>query len=218
MIGLVGTKLGMTRIFTKDGEAIPVTVIKIEDHYITQIKKIITDGYNAIQVTTGQIKSSRINKPQFGHFKKAGVSGGRILKEFKLSELETNNRQFIIGQCINVSNFTNLHKIDVTGTSKGKGFSGTVKRWNFHTQDASHGNSLSHRVPGSIGQNQTPGRVFKGKKMAGRLGNERVTIQNLKVIRIDTEKNYLLVKGSIPGFTGSKIIVNSAIKCSSSRR
>ncbi|WWO97472.1 MAG: 50S ribosomal protein L3 [Candidatus Dasytiphilus stammeri] len=212
MIGLVGTKLGMTRIFTKNGESIPVTVIKIEENYITQIKTLITDGYDAIQVTTGKIKPSRINQSQAGHFKKAGVSAGRSLKEFKISTLEEKKRQFIIGKSINVSHFSKLQKVDVVGTSKGKGFAGTVKRWNFHTQDASHGNSLSHRVPGSIGQNQTPGRVFKGKKMAGRLGNERVTIQNLKVIRVDPENNYLLVKGSIPGFTGSEIIVKPAIK------
>ncbi|WWO99868.1 MAG: 50S ribosomal protein L3 [Candidatus Dasytiphilus stammeri] len=218
MIGLVGTKIGMTRIFTKDGESIPVTVIKIENNYITQIKKNINNGYNAIQVTTGKLKSSRVNKPKSGHFKKAGVNPGRILKEFKVYASEENESEFVIGKSLNVSNFTNLQKVDITGTSKGKGFAGTVKRWNFHTQDASHGNSLSHRVPGSIGQNQTPGRVFKGKKMAGRLGNERVTIQNMKIIRVDIENNYLLVKGSIPGFTGSEITVRPAIKFCSSRR
>ncbi|WWO99986.1 MAG: 50S ribosomal protein L3 [Candidatus Dasytiphilus stammeri] len=218
MIGLVGTKLGMTRIFTQNGESIPVTVIKIEENYITQIKNLITDGYDAIQVTTGQKKSSHINKSQLGHFKKAGVSAGRSLKEFKISTSEEKQMQFIVGKSMNVSYFSSLQKVDVVGTSKGKGFAGTVKRWNFHTQDASHGNSLSHRVPGSIGQNQTPGRVFKGKKMAGRLGNERVTIQNLKVIRVDTENNYLLIKGSIPGFTGSEILVKPAIKLCSSRR
>ncbi|WWO98837.1 MAG: 50S ribosomal protein L3 [Candidatus Dasytiphilus stammeri] len=216
MIGLVGTKIGMTRIFTKSGESIPVSVIKIEDNYITQIKNFLTDGYTAIQVTTGRLKTSKVNKPQAGHFKKAGVIAGRTLKEFRISKLEENNLKFTLGESINVNFFSNFPKVDITGISKGKGFAGTVKRWNFHTQDATHGNSLSHRVPGSIGQNQTPGRVFKGKKMAGRLGNERITIQNLKVIRVDTESNYLLVKGSIPGFTGSEIIIKPAIKSSSS--
>ncbi|PQQ36321.1 50S ribosomal protein L3 [Photorhabdus laumondii] len=208
MIGLVGKKVGMTRIFTEDGVSIPVTVIEIEDNRITQVKDLDNDGYRAIQVTTGSKKASRVNKPEAGHFAKAGVEAGRILREFRLSEGE----EYAVGQSISVEIFADVKKVDVTGTSKGKGFAGTVKRWNFRTQDASHGNSLSHRVPGSIGQNQTPGKVFKGKKMAGQLGNERVTVQSLDVVRVDAERNLLLVKGAVPGSTGGNLIVKPAVK------
>ncbi|WWP00499.1 MAG: 50S ribosomal protein L3 [Candidatus Dasytiphilus stammeri] len=209
MVGLVGKKIGMTRIYTKDGISIPVTLIKFEVNYITQIKKIEKEGYRAIQVTTGKKKLNKISKPEIGHFAKSGIIIGRGLWEFKLSALDP---IFSIGQILTVEIFTNIPKVDITGISKGKGFTGTVKRWNFKTQDATHGNSLSHRVPGSIGQNQTPGRVFKGKKMAGRLGYSKVTLQNLNIIRVDIENNFLLVKGSIPGATGSDIIVKPAIK------
>ncbi|WWP01575.1 MAG: 50S ribosomal protein L3 [Candidatus Dasytiphilus stammeri] len=209
MVGLVGKKIGMTRIFTTDGISLPVTLIKFEMNYVTQIKDLAKEGYRAIQVTTGKKKLNKISKPEMGHFNKSGIIVGRGLWEFKLSAFEPN---FSIGQTLNVEIFTKINKVDVTGISKGKGFAGTVKRWNFKMQDATHGNSLSHRVPGSIGQNQTPGRVFKGKKMAGRLGDSKVTIQNLKIIKIDVENNLLLIKGSVPGATGSDIIVKPAIK------
>ncbi|WFQ78806.1 50S ribosomal protein L3 [Xenorhabdus sp. SF857] len=209
MIGLVGKKVGMTRIFTEDGVSIPVTVIEIENNRVTQVKNKETDGYRAIQVTTGSKKASRVKKAEAGHFAKAGVEAGRILREFRLLE---NDAEFTVGQSISVEIFADVKKVDVTGTSKGKGFAGTVKRWNFRTQDATHGNSLSHRVPGSIGQNQTPGKVFKGKKMAGQLGNERVTVQSLDVVRVDAERNLLLVKGAVPGATNSNLIVKPAVK------
>lgn len=208
MIGLVGKKLGMTRIFTKEGTSVPVTVIELKDNRITQVKNINTDRYNAIQVTTGIKKINRLNKPTSGHFLKSGVVPGRGLWEFRI----TKEQIFKIGTSIKINIFNNVKKVDVTGISKGKGFCGTVKRWNFHTQDATHGNSLSHRAPGSIGQNQTPGRVFKGKKMAGQLGNNRVTVQSLKIVQIDENRNLLLVKGAVPGATGSNLIVKPAIK------
>jgi len=198
----------MTRIFNKEGASVPVTVIELKENRITQVKNINTDFYCAVQVTTGIKKSNRLNKPQAGHFLKSGVIPGRGLWEFKINKHE----KFTVGQSITVNIFNNIKKVDVTGVSKGKGFCGTVKRWNFHTQDATHGNSLSHRVPGSIGQNQTPGRVFKGKKMAGQLGNSRVTIQNLNIVHIDERRNLLLVKGAVPGATGSDLIVKPAIK------
>ncbi len=198
----------MTRIFTEDGISIPVTVIEIEANRITQIKNMDTDGYHAIQVTTGSKKVNHITKPESGHFIKAGVEAGRGLWEFRLAE----EQHFAIGQKIYIEIFNSIKTVDVIGTSKGKGFAGTVKRWNFRTQDASHGNSLSHRVPGSIGQNQTPGKVFKGKKMAGHLGHERVTIQSLDVVRIDAKRNLLFVKGAVPGARGSNLIVKPAVK------
>ncbi len=203
MIGLVGKKVGMTRIFTEDGVSIPVTVIEVEANRVTQVKDLANDGYRAIQVTTGAKKANRVTKPEAGHFAKAGVEAGRGLWEFRLAEGE----EFTVGQSISVELFADVKKVDVTGTSKGKGFAGTVKRWNFRTQDATHGNSLSHRVPGSIGQNQTPGKVFKGKKMAGQMGNERVTVQNLQVIKVMPEHNLLLVKGSVPGAKGSILLI-----------
>ncbi|MDO2949004.1 50S ribosomal protein L3 [Aeromonas simiae] len=207
-IGLVGRKVGMTRIFTEDGVSIPVTVIEVEANRVTQVKSVETDGYNAIQVTTGAKKASRVTKPEAGHFAKAGVEAGRGLWEFRLNDGDT----FTVGSELKVDIFSEVKLVDVTGTSKGKGFAGTVKRWNFRTQDMTHGNSLSHRVPGSIGQNQTPGRVFKGKKMAGHLGNERVTTQNLELVRVDVERNLLLVKGAVPGATNADVIVKPAVK------
>ena len=195
MIGLVGKKVGMTRIFTEDGVSIPVTVIEVEANRVTQVKDLANDGYRAIQVTTGAKKANRVTKPEAGHFAKAGVEAGRGLWEFRLAEGE----EFTVGQSISVELFADVKKVDVTGTSKGKGFAGT-------------GNSLSHRVPGSIGQNQTPGKVFKGKKMAGQMGNERVTVQSLDVVRVDAERNLLLVKGAVPGATGSDLIVKPAVK------
>ncbi|VFS45620.1 50S ribosomal protein L3 [Budvicia aquatica] len=198
----------MTRIFTEEGVSIPVTVIEIEANRITQVKDLATDGYRAVQVTTGAKKANRVTKPEAGHFAKAGVTAGRGLWEFRLEE----GQEFAAGQEINVDIFTDVKKVDVTGTSKGKGYAGTVKRWNFRTQDATHGNSLAHRGHGSIGQNQTPGKVFKGKKMAGHLGDERVTVQSLDVVRVDAERNLLLVKGAVPGATGSNLIVKPAVK------
>ena len=210
-IGLVGRKVGMTRIFTEDGVSIPVTVIEVEANRVTQVKSVETDGYNAIQVTTGAKKASRVTKPEAGHFAKAGVEAGRGLWEFRLNNGET----FTVGSELKVDLLADVKLVDVTGTSKGKGFAGTVKRWNFQMQDATHGNSLSHRAPGSIGQCQTPGRVFKGKKMSGHMGAERVTVQNLEVVRVDAERNLLLIKGAIPGAPGSDVIVRPAIKARS---
>ena len=207
-IGLVGRKVGMTRVFTEDGVSIPVTVIEVEANRVTQVKSVETDGYNAIQVTTGAKKASRVTKPEAGHFAKAGVEAGRGLWEFRLNNGET----FTVGNELKVDIFSEVKLVDVTGTSKGKGFAGTVKRWNFRTQDMTHGNSLSHRVPGSIGQNQTPGRVFKGKKMAGHMGAERVTTQNLELVRVDAERNLLLIKGAVPGATNGNVIVKPAVK------
>ena len=208
MIGLVGRKVGMTRVFTEDGVSIPVTVIEIEANRVTQVKTLENDGYSAIQVTTGSKKANRVTKPEAGHFAKAGVEAGRGKWEFRLESGE----EFTVGQEINVDIFADVKKVDVTGTSKGKGFAGGVKRWNFRTQDATHGNSLSHRVLGSIGQNQTPGREFKCKKMAGHLGDERVTVQSLEVVRVDAERKLLLVKGAVPGATNGDLIVKPAVK------
>lgn len=207
-IGLVGRKVGMTRIFTEDGVSIPVTVIEVEANRVTQVKSVETDGYNAIQVTTGTKKASRVTKPEAGHFAKAGVEAGRGLWEFRLN----NGEAFTVGSELKVDLLADVKLVDVTGTSKGKGFAGTVKRHNFRTQDMTHGNSLSHRVPGSIGQNQTPGRVFKGKKMAGHMGAERVTTQNLELVRVDAERNLLLIKGAVPGATNGNVIVKPAVK------
>ncbi|AIY64464.1 50S ribosomal protein L3 [Pseudoalteromonas piratica] len=208
-LGLVGRKVGMTRIFTEDGVSIPVTVIEATPNRVTQVKSEATDGYNALQVTAGEKKASRVNKPEAGHFAKAGVEAGRGLWEFRLSGDEGD---FEVGNEITVEVFNDVKKVDVTGTSKGKGFQGGVKRWNFSMQDATHGNSLSHRAPGSIGQNQSPGKVFKGKKMAGHMGAERVTTQNLEVVRVDAERGLLLVKGAVPGAVNGDVIVKPAVK------
>jgi len=207
-IGIVGRKLGMTRVFTEDGMSIPVTVIEAQPNRVTQLKNADVDGYEAIQVTTGSRKASRVSKPEAGHFAKSGAEAGRGLWEFRLEsagELE-------VGSELAVDQFEEGQKIDVTGVSKGKGFAGTIKRHNFRGQDNTHGNSISHRVPGSIGQNQTPGRVFKGKKMSGHMGAERTTTQNLQVVRVDAEKGLLLVKGAVPGSKGGDVIVRPAMK------
>ncbi|BBM65824.1 MULTISPECIES: 50S ribosomal protein L3 [Vibrio] len=208
MIGLIGRKVGMTRVFTEEGVSIPVTVVEVEANRVSQVKTLETDGYAAIQVTTGAKKANRVTKPEAGHFAKAGVEAGRGLWEFRLE----NGEEFEVGAELTVELFNETKKVDVTGTSKGKGFQGAVKRWNFRTQDMTHGNSLSHRAPGSIGQCQTPGRVFKGKKMAGHMGAERVTTQNLEIVRVDAERNLLLIKGAVPGATGGNVIVKPAIK------
>ncbi|MGB3619830.1 50S ribosomal protein L3 [Ketobacter sp. MCCC 1A13808] len=209
-IGLVGRKCGMTRIFTEDGMSVPVTVIEIEPNRITQVKAPETDGYSAVQVTTGSRKASRVVKSAAGHFAKAETEAGRGLWEFTLTEADLDS--YKVGDAIQVDLFEAGSKVDVTGTSKGKGFAGTIKRWNFKGQDATHGNSLSHRVPGSIGQNQSPGRVFKGKKMAGQMGNRKTTVQSLEVVRVDAERNLLLVKGAVPGAAGNDVIVSPAVK------
>jgi len=209
-IGLVGRKVGMTRVFTEDGVSIPVTVVEVQANRVTQVKTLETDGYRALQVTTGVKKASRVNKPQAGHFAKAGVDAGRGLWEFRLGTDE--GKDIEVGAELNVDVFTENTKVDVTGTSKGKGFAGVIKRYNFAMQDATHGNSVSHRAPGSIGMCQTPGRVFKGKKMAGHMGAERVTVQRLDVVRVDVENNLLLIKGAIPGAINGTVFVNPTVK------
>ena len=208
-IGLVGRKCGMTRIFTEDGASIPVTVIEVEPNRITQVKTEDKDGYSAVQLTVGARKASRVSKPEAGHFAKSGVESGRGLWEFRTEGLEEG---FEVGQELTVTRFEAGQIVDVIGQSKGKGFQGGVKRHNFATQDATHGNSLSHRAPGSIGQCQTPGRVWKGKKMAGHMGAERVTTQNLEVVRVDEANNVILVKGSVPGASGGDVILQPAVK------
>ena len=209
-IGLVGRKVGMTRIFTEDGTSIPVTVIEATPNRVTQLRTEESDGYRALQVTAGTKKANRVNKAAAGHFAKAGVEAGRSLVEFRLEDNE--GGEIEVGSEITVEIFNDTKKIDVTGTSKGKGFAGAIKRWNFTAQRATHGNSLSHRAPGSIGQNQSPGKVFKGKKMAGQLGNKQVTTQSLEVVRVDVENNLILVKGAVPGATGGDVIVKPAVK------
>jgi large subunit ribosomal protein L3 len=200
----------MTRIFTEDGTSIPVTVIEATPNRVTQIRSEETDGYRALQVTAGTKKANRINKAEAGHFAKAGVEAGRTLVEFRLEDNE--GADIEVGSEITVEIFNDTKKIDVTGTSKGKGFQGAIKRWNFSSQRMTHGNSLSHRAPGSIGQNQSPGKVFKGKKMAGQLGNKQVTTQSLEVVRVDVENGLILVKGAVPGATGNDVIVKPAVK------
>ncbi|MDQ7733243.1 50S ribosomal protein L3 [Halomonas sp. SpR1] len=208
-IGLVGKKAGMTRVFTEDGASVPVTVIEVDPNRVTRVKSVESDGYAAIQVTSGSRKAKHLTKAQAGQFAKAGVEAGRSLMEFRLAEGEEIPE---VGGEITVSLFEAGQMVDVTGTSKGKGFQGAVKRWNFRTQDMTHGNSLSHRAPGSIGMCQTPGRVFKGKKMAGQMGNARCTVQSLEIVRVDAERNLLLIKGAVPGAPGSDVIVRSAVK------
>ncbi|SDN35809.1 50S ribosomal protein L3 [Vreelandella arcis] len=208
-IGLVGTKAGMTRVFTEDGASVPVTVIEVDPNRVTRVKSVESDGYAAVQVTTGSRKAKHLSKAQAGQFAKAGVEAGRSLMEFRLEDGEEAPE---VGGELTVSLFEAGQMIDVTGTSKGKGFQGAVKRWNFRTQDMTHGNSLAHRAPGSIGMCQTPGRVFKGKKMAGQMGNVRCTVQSLEIVRVDAERNLLLIKGAVPGATGSDVIVRSAVK------
>lgn len=209
-IGLVGRKIGMTRVFTEEGVSIPVTVIEVESNRVTQIKSLASDGYRAFQVTTGRRRPSRVNKPLAGHFTKAGVDAGRGLWEFRLADGE--GEEITIGAELKVDLFSEGQKVDVTGTTIGKGFAGTIKRQNFRGQRNSHGNSLSHRVPGSIGQNQTPGRVFKGKKMAGHMGAVRRSVQNLEVVRVDINRNLLLVKGAVPGSKNGNLIIRPAVK------
>ena len=209
-IGVIGTKSGMTRVFGESGESVAVTVIVAPPNRVTQVKTQAADGYDAVQVTTGDVNSSRVSRPLAGHFAKAGVMAGRGLWEFRLQA--NANAELAPGSELGVEQFEKGQMVDVAGVSKGKGFAGTIKRWNFSSQDATHGNSVSHRVPGSIGQCQTPGRVFKGKKMAGRLGNRRVTTQNLEVVDVLPEQHLLLVKGAVPGAPGADVCVRPAVK------
>ena len=209
-MGIVGRKCGMTRVFTDDGVSIPVTVIEAQPNRITQVKTVETDGYRALQVTAGSRKASHVSKPEAGHLAKAKVEAGDVVVEMRLDD--NDEGEFEVGGEIKVESFEEGQKVDVVGTSIGKGFAGVIKRHNFSMQDATHGNSLAHRAPGSIGQNQTPGRVFKGKKMAGHMGNVRRTIQNLEVVRVDAERNLLLIKGAVPGHAGGKVFVRPAIK------
>ena len=214
-MGIVGRKCGMTRVFTDDGVSIPVTVIEAQPNQITQVKTVESDGYSALQVAAGGRKASRVSKSEAGHFAKAKVEAGDLMAEFRLDSADgSEDGEFELGQEIKVDVFEEGQKVDVIGTTIGKGFAGTVKRHNFHMQDATHGNSLAHRAPGSIGQNQTPGRVFKGKKMSGHMGNVRRTAQNLEVVRVDAERNLLLIKGAVPGHGGSRVVVRPAVKAS----
>jgi len=209
-LGLVGKKSGMTRVFTEDGVSIPVTVVEVAPNRVTQLKNLESDGYCAIQVTTGTKRASRVNKAKAGQFSKAGVEAGSGLWEFRVEADAMNELQ--LGAEFNVDVFEIGQKVDVTGTSQGKGNAGVIKRWNFQMQDATHGNSLAHRAHGSIGQNQSPGKVFKGKKMSGQMGNVRRTAMTLDVVRVDEERNLILVKGAVPGSKGGDVIVRPAIK------
>ncbi|VAW46944.1 LSU ribosomal protein L3p (L3e) [hydrothermal vent metagenome] len=204
-LGIIGKKVGMTRVFNDKGESVPVTVINVEPNVVAQVKTTDTDGYNAVQITTCARKASKVNAPAAGHYKKAGVEAGSITREFRTDQ------EFNAGDILELTLFEEGQKVRVTGTSKGKGFQGVIKRYNFQMQDATHGNSLSHRAPGSIGQCQTPGRVFKGKKMSGHMGAERVTTKNLEVVRVDQENNLLLIKGAVPGAKTSTVIVRPLV-------
>lgn len=212
-VGIIGRKCGMTRVFTETGVSIPVTVIMALPNRVTQIKSVATDGYRALQVTYGSRRANLITKPVAGHFAKANVEAGPCLWEIRLpDDAVADETPWQVGNEITVSQFQAGQKVDVAGTTKGKGFAGVVKRHHFAMQDATHGNSLSHRAPGSIGQNQTPGRVFKGKRMAGHLGNVRRSVQNLEIVRVDSERHLLLIKGAVPGATDSEVVVRPAVK------
>lgn len=209
-LGIVGKKLGMTRVFQKDGSGVPVTVVQVQPNRVTQIKTSEKEGHSAIQVTAGEKKASRVNKPEAGHFAKAGVEAGEGLWEFPLPEADL--AKFALASEITVEIFKEGQFVDVQGRSIGKGFAGVIKRHNFSMQDATHGNSRSHRAAGSTGQNQSPGRVFKNKRMPGHMGNATCTVQNLKVVQIDVEKGLLLIKGAIPGHKGGFVVVKPAVK------
>lgn len=215
-LGLVGRKVGMTRLFTDEGESIPVTVLDVSNNRVTQVKTPETDGYAAVQVTFGTRRASRVNKPQAGHFAKAGVESGSVLKEFRLDPAKA--AEFQAGAVIAIDSvFEAGQQVDVTGTTIGKGFAGNIKRHHFSSQRASHGNSVSHRAPGSIGQAQDPGRIFPGKRMAGHLGDVTRTIQNLDVVRVDVERGLIMVKGAVPGHAGADVVVRPAVKATSSK-
>lgn len=207
-LGIVGKKAGMTRIFTEDGASIPVSVIEVEPNRITQIKTVETDGYQAVQITTGERRTNRVTKAMAGHYSKAGTEAGRGLWEFRVDDLG----EMEVGGELGLDLFEEGQKVDVRGRSIGKGFQGGIKRHNFSSQDMSHGNSISHRSNGSIGMCQTPGRVIKGKKMSGHMGDVKVTTQNLELVRVDAERGLLLVKGSVPGAKGGDVIVQPAVK------
>jgi large subunit ribosomal protein L3 len=212
-LGLVGRKLGMTRIFTEAGQSVPVTVVEVLPNRVAQVKTKAKEGYTAVQVTTGTVKASRLNKPESGHFAKAKVEAGRGLWEFPVSDAEI--ADIALGAEFNADYFSEGQKVDVTAVSKGKGFAGVIKRHNFSMQDATHGNSLSHRAPGSTGQNQTPRRVFKGKRMAGQMGNAQVTTQNLAVVKVDMARQVILIRGAVPGAPGTNVFIRPALKAKS---
>jgi large subunit ribosomal protein L3 len=209
-LGLLGRKVGMTRIFTDDGDAVPVTVLDVSNNRVTQVKTVENDGYSAIQVAFGSRKPSRLTKPEAGHLAKAGVEAGEVLKEFRVEAAVA--AEYRPGAVVPVSLFSAGQKVDVQGTSIGKGFAGTIKRHNFSSQRASHGNSRSHNVPGSISMAQDPGRVFPGKKMTGHMGDETVTTQNLDVVRVDEARSLLLVRGAVPGSKNGHVVVRPAVK------
>ncbi|MBK5930357.1 50S ribosomal protein L3 [Halochromatium salexigens] len=209
-IGVIGRKAGMTRIFSDDGRSVPVTVIEVQPNRVTQTKTEERDGYRAIQVTTGRRRKTRVTEPMAGHFAKAGTEPGSVLREFRLASGE--GEDLSEGGELSVSLFESGQKVDVRGVTKGRGFTGTIRRHHFHGQDSTHGNSLSHRAPGSIGQCQTPGRVLKGKKMAGQMGNENRCQQNLEVIRVDVDRNLLLIRGGVPGPAGGRLFVVPSVK------
>ena len=209
-LGLVGRKVGMTRIFTDEGDSLPVTVLDVSDNRIAQIKTEANDGYSAVQVAFGKRRASRVNKSLAGHLSKAGVEAGHLLREFRVPEAQVAN--FKVGGKVGVDVFAVGQIVDVTGVSKGKGFAGAIKRHNFSSNRASHGNSRSHNAPGSSGQAQDPGRIFPGKRMAGHLGDEKTTVQRLKIVRIDTERQLILVQGAVPGSRGRDIIVHPTRK------
>lgn len=209
-VGIVGKKVGMTRCFQEDGSAVPVTVVFVEPNRVTQVKTVETDGYNSIQVASGTRRANLVSKPKAGHFAKAGVEPGDMLCEFRLDEGQVSS--FNVGDLIKVDSFSAGQLVDVRGTSKGKGYAGVIKRYNFRTQPSSHGNSLTTRAPGSIGQNQTPGRVFKGRKMAGHMGNARVTVQGHTIFSVNPDTNVILIKGSVPGAPGSDVVILPSVK------
>ncbi len=207
-LGLVGRKVGMTRVFSDDGVSTPVTVIEVEPNRVSQLKTVDTDGYTAVQVVTGSRRPNRVTKAMAGHYRKAGVEAGRHSMEFRVDSVEG----FELGSNLDINMFEQGQKVDVSGTTIGKGFAGVIKRYNFQMQDATHGNSVSHRAPGSIGQNQTPGRVFKGKKMSGHMGAVKQTTQNLEIVRVDSERNLVLIRGPVPGSKSSNVVITPAVK------
>lgn len=207
-ISLLGSKIGMTRIYNEDGTATPVTVLEMQPNRISQVKTVETDGYTAVQLTVGSKKASKVNKSQSGHYAKASVESGVFTRESRVESVD----EYELGSELTVGLFEVGQKVDVTGITIGKGFAGVLKRYNFAGKDATHGNSINHRTPGSIGQNQTPGRVFKGKKMSGHMGAVQQTTQSLTVVSVDAEKNLLLIKGAVPGARGGNILVKSAVK------
>lgn len=209
-LGLIGKKCGMTRVFMEDGESVPVTVVDVSGNRISQIKTIESDGYCAVQLCSGQVKSQRLDKSLQGHFAKAGIEAGSDVVEFRMNSADVDARE--LGASVGADTFSEGQVVDVSGVSKGKGFAGAIKRWNFSRNGETHGVSLAHRSAGSIGQNQTPGRVFKGKKMAGHMGNVKKTQQNLSVVRVDSERQLVLIKGSVPGSTGGTVVIRPAIK------